>query len=147
VADTFTNLLVHIVFSTKNREPLITPVLRPELEKYLGGILRNEGGSLLEIGTMPDHVHLLVKLRADASVSDSVRVLKSNSSKWANARFPGFAWQNGYGAFSVSESQSEAIRLYLRRQEEHHRGVTFQEEFVAFLRRHGIEFQETYLWV
>ena len=146
MADTYTNLLVHIVFSTKNREPLITPTLRPEMEKYLGGILRNEGSALLEIGTMPDHVHLLVKLRPDASVSESVRVLKANSSKWANDRFPGFAWQNGYGAFSVSESQIEAIRGYLRRQEEHHRGVTFQQEYVAFLQRHGIEFQEAYVW-
>ena len=146
MAGTFTNLLFHIVFSTKNRQPLITPALRPELEKYLAGILHNKGGALLEIGTMLDHVHLLVKLRADATVSDVVRDLKANSSKWANERVPGFAWQNGYGAFSVSESQSETIRAYLRRQEEHHRSVSFQDEFVAFLRRHGFEFQEDLLW-
>ena len=145
MANTFINLLVHVVFSTKDREPLITADLKPELEKYVGGILRNEGHTLLEVGAMPDHLHLLIKIRADASVSDVVRVIKANSSKWAADRVPNFAWQGGYGAFSVSESQVETIRDYIRRQEEHHRTVTFQEEYVKFLNRHGIAFEERYL--
>jgi putative transposase len=136
---------VHVVFSTKDREPLISATLQPELEKYVGGILRNEGHALMEIGGMPDHLHLLIKTRADASVSDVARVVKANSSKWASDRVPNFAWQSGYGAFSVSESQADAIRDYIRRQEEHHRTVTFREEYVKSLERPAIVYDERYL--
>ena len=146
MAATFSNLLVHVVFSTKHREPNITAALRPELEKYIGGILRNEGHDLLAIGGMPDHIHLLVKFRADASISDIVRLVKANSSKWSKERVANFAWQSGFGSFSVSESQRETIRAYINNQQEHHRKVSFQEEYLAFLRRHGIEHDDRYVW-
>jgi putative transposase len=149
MASTFTNLLYHVVFSTKHREPLITEVLRPELHQYIGGIIRDERGVLLEAGGIPDHIHLVAKFRADVSVAEMLRRIKANSSRWANEReHPAgrFAWQVGYGAFSVSESQVGEVIAYVRRQAEHHRTMTFQEEFLKFLRRHGIEFDERYLW-
>ncbi len=149
MAGTFTNLLFHIVFSTRDRAPLLTTQLRPELFKYIGGILRQQGGILLEIGAMDDHMHLLVKIRADQSVAEIVRLIKSNSSKWLNER-PGpqdrFEWQSGYGAFTVSESQLPTVRKYILSQEEHHRARSFQEEFVEMLNRHGLKFDEQYIW-
>ena len=148
MAATYTNLLYHIIFSTKGRRPLITPTLRIEMDKYIGGVVRNPG-VLLEAGGMPDHTHLVAMLRADTSVAEMIRLVKSNSSKWTNVRgiiHEPFAWQSGYGAFSVSASQLEGVRKYVRGQEEHHRKRTFQEEFREFLERHGIEYDERYLW-
>jgi putative transposase len=148
MASTFTNLLYHIVFSTKHREPLITTVVRPELYRYLGGIVRGEGGTLLEMGGMPDHIHLVTKFKADTSVAQMLRTIKAGSSKWANER-PGalrFGWQAGYAAFSVSESQVASVIEYVRSQEQHHRKMSFQEEYVALLKRHGIDYDERYLW-
>ena len=145
----YTNLLYHIVFSTKERRPLITPTLQSELYPYIGGIIRNERGILLDIGGMPDHVHLVVRFRADVSVADMLRLIKANSSKWANERTDltsVFAWQAGYGAFSVSESRLPTVRHYVQTQEEHHHKQTFQEEFVVLLKKHGIEYDERYLW-
>jgi REP element-mobilizing transposase RayT len=149
MAGTFTNLLFHIVFSTRDREPMITGKVRPELFNYIGGIIRNEGGVLLEIGAMQDHVHLLAKIRADQSVAEIVRLIKANSSKWMNEK-PGresrFEWQGGYGAFTVSESQLPVARKYILSQEEHHSSRSFQEEFVEMLNRHGLKFDEKYIW-
>jgi putative transposase len=145
----YTHLLYHLVFSTKERRPLITPVLREELYPYMGGIVRNQRGILLEIGGMADHVHLVTRFRADVSVADIVRLIKANSSKWINERpdlISEFAWQTGYGAFTVSESQLSVVRHYVQNQEEHHRKLTFQEEFVSLLKKHGIEYDERYLW-
>ena len=113
---TYSSLTYHLVFSTKHRAPLITATLREPLYSYLGGILRSEGGSLLEIGGVEDHVHLLARLKTTHAVADILRVLKSNSSKWANEgeRLSGrFAWQTGYSAFTVSHSQIDTIRRYL----------------------------------
>ena len=149
MAGTFTNLLYHIVFSTKHRQPLITSSLQDELYKYMGGIIRGEGGTLLEIGGVPDHVHLVTRFKADTSVSRMLQLLKANLSKWANERSDQssrFSWQTGYAAFSVSESQVVAVREYVRRQEEHHRRRTFQEEFIALLRKHEIEWDERFIW-
>jgi putative transposase len=146
---THSQLLYHIIFNTKHREPLITPRLREELYPYIGGILRSKGGMLMEIGGMPDHLHLVVRLKADTSVSEIVRLVKANSSKWANERPENagrFGWQRGYGVFTVSPSQSRSVAEYVRMQEEHHRRRSFQEEYVDFLRRHEITFDETYLW-
>lgn len=149
MAGTFTKLLYHVVFSTKHREMRITGDLAPELYKYIGGIIRNEGGAMIEIGGAADHVHILAKFRADVSVSDMMRSIKANSSRWVND-WPGggerFEWQAGYGAFTVSQSQVEALFAYIRGQEEHHRQRSFQEEFLMFLQRHGIEFDERYVW-
>jgi putative transposase len=148
MADTFTNLLFHLVFSTKHRAPFLREPLRERLYEYLGGTLRQEGSVLLEIGGMPDHVHLLTRLKADRSVAEAVRTLKSSSSKWVHHTFPQydeFAWQTGYGAFSVSESQVGVVRRYIRSQPEHHAKVSFQEELVTMLRKNRIEFEERFL--
>ena len=147
--DTFSKLIYHVIFGTKHREPLITPALREELYRYVAGIVRGQDGVLFEIGGVPDHVHVVVQIRPDTAVAEMVRLIKANSSKWANERpdSPGrFSWQRGYGAFTVSLSQLEGVREYVRNQEQHHRRRTFQEEFVEFLNRHGIEFDERYLW-
>jgi putative transposase len=149
MAQSLTNLLYHLVFSTKHRQPLIVPNLRPELYKYLGGIIRGEGGILLEIGGMPDHVHLVAKLKADVSVADMLRRIKANSSKWVNQQRKQrqrFSWQAGYGAFTVSQSQLTAVGKYVHTQEEHHRKKSFQEEFLQLLKKHHIEYDERYLW-
>lgn len=149
MAGTFTNLLYHVIFSTKDRQGLILPEFRHDLHDYIGGILRNTGGILLAIGGVPDHIHLVLKLGADASVAETLRIIKANSSKWANkrsAKSSRFEWQRGYGAFTVSESQLPAVVDYVQRQEEHHRSRSFQEEFTAFLERHGISFDPKYIW-
>src|SRR5438552_5811028 len=146
---TYTNLLYHVVFSTKERRPFITPGLRDELYSYIGGIIRGEKGTQLEIGGMPDHLHLLVKLPATLSISEALRLIKANSSKWANEQrdlVRSFAWQTGYSAFTVSESQVPAVRRYIQRQEAHHRKKTFKQELVTLLQKNRIEFDRRYLW-
>lgn len=143
------SLYCHIVFSTKGRLPQIDPEWQQRLYDYMGGILRNNECVLTAAGGMPDHVHLLVSLSREKSVAEIVRVVKANSSKWIHETFPmcaNFAWQAGYGAFSVSRSNVEVVRTYLARQPEHHRVRTFQEEFVEFLERHEIEYNAAYLW-
>jgi putative transposase len=117
MAGTYTNLLYHIVFSTKNRQPQITPAIQADLYEYIGGILRGESGVLLEIGGMPDHLHLLAKLKPTHSIAEILKRIKANSSKWLSAeKLPrhDFDWQDGYSAFSVSESQVESVRRYIQ---------------------------------
>ena len=146
---TYTNLLYHIVFSTKDRIPLIANDFEEELYRYIGGIIRTEGGVQLEIGGTNDHLHILAKIKPAVAVSDILAKLKANSSKWINdhkMKMRKFGWQEGYAAFTVSESQVTAVREYIRNQKEHHRKQTFQEEFVALLERHGIEYDPEYLW-
>ncbi len=145
----FTSLHHHLVFSTKNRESLITDEVQPRLYEYIGGILRAHGCALLAAGGMPDHVHLLVSLDKQLSIAETLRIVKANSSFWVHENFPvllAFAWQAGYGAFAVSYSNLDRVKGYIGRQAEHHRRVSFQEEFLAFLKRHGIEYDERYLW-
>jgi putative transposase len=145
----FTSLNYHLIFSTKNRLPLITPDLQPRLYAYLGGILRENHSVLLAAGGMPDHVHLLVALHKELAVSVALRLLKANSSKWVHETFPehrSFAWQTEYGAFTVSYSNLGRVKRYLANQAEHHRVRMFQEEFLAFLKWHGIEYDERYIW-
>jgi REP element-mobilizing transposase RayT len=146
--NTYTNLLYHIVFSTKDRRPLITPNLQEELYKYIGGIIRGEGGAQLEIGGVADHVHILAKFKPAISVSDMLNKIKANSSKWVHEDKGAldFGWQVGYAAFTVSESQVEHVRKYIRNQEEHHRRQSYQEEFIALLERHGVDYDPRYLW-
>lgn len=147
MATTYTNLVYHIVFSTKHREPTIASVWQDELYGYVGGIARNRRGILLAAGGMPDHVHLLLKCPADTAVSALVRDIKAVSSKWRHdAGHPAFGWQTGYGAFSVSQSAIESVTAYIGRQPEHHRTKTFEEEFVQFLQAHKIEYDDRYLW-
>lgn len=149
MAGTYTNLLYHLVFSTKQRIPLITKELQPDLYAYIGGIVRGEGGTLLEIGGVSDHVHLLTKFKPTATVSDMLKSVKSGSSKWVNeerSKLRKFGWQDGYAAFSVSESSVDAVQRYIRDQERHHSGQSYQDEFRALLDRHGINYDEKYLW-
>ena len=145
----FACLHYHLIFSTKGRVPLLLGDLPDRLYAYVGGILRNENGSLLAAGGMPDHVHLLVSLSRESSVSDVLRQVKSSSSRWIHETIPGlrgFAWQAGYAAFAVSYSHVGTVKQYIGTQADHHRTVTFQEEYLEFLRRHDLEFEERHLW-
>ena len=148
MGDTFTKLIYHLVFSTKGRVPSITVQIRERLYEYIGGIIRAEGGSLIQIGGMPDHVHLLARLKADVSVAEIVRVVKSNSSRWMH-EMPdldrGFGWQTGYGAFTVSSSQIASVQRYIRTQEKHHARRSFKDELIELLQKHEIEFDERYI--
>jgi REP element-mobilizing transposase RayT len=149
MAHTFTNLLIHVVFSTFDRMPLLNDGMRPEMHAYLGGILREIGAVPIIVGGTADHVHLPARLPADLAVADCLRIAKANSSRWAKERWPHrrmFAWQGGYGAFSVSESRRAAVIRYIQDQEKHHRRISFQEEFLKLLRSHGVEFDERYIW-
>jgi putative transposase len=139
----------HCVFSTKERRPLMTPALRERLWPYLGGIAHQNKMKALEIGGVADHVHILLSVPATIPVAKAVQLIKGGSSKWIHETFPEcrlFAWQEKYGAFSVSFSQLDAVIRYIKGQEEHHRKLTFQEEFLALLKKHRIEFEERYLW-
>ena len=148
MSQSFTNLLYHIVFSTKERRPLITPAYEPRLFEYIGGIIRGAGGITLGINGAEDHVHVLAKLRPDRALSDVLRDLKCNASGWMHDVFPelhDFSWQRGYGAFTVSQSNVEEVRDYLRRQKEHHKKRSSRDEFMALLNANGIEFDSRYL--
>ena len=143
---TYTQILLHIVFSTKHREPLITDAIRERLYGYIGGIVRAEQGALHAIGGVEDHVHLLVRWRADEAISDLMRTLKSRSTKWVKSEFGSeFAWQEGYAAFSVSKSQEDVVCGYIAKQEEHHREVGFREELIKLLDAHGIEYDARWI--
>ena len=141
-------ILVHLIFSTKNREPLIEVELRPRLHAYLIGILDNLKSPSLQIGGVADHVHILFRLGRSISQADMVEEVKKSSSKWMKTGngVPAFSWQAGYGAFSVGESQAEAVIKYIQNQEEHHRKSTFQEEFRRFLVKYKVEYDERYVW-
>ena len=141
--------LFHCVFSTKERRPLITPDLRDRLWPYLGGIAREKEMKAIEIGGMPDHIHILLSLPSTLSIAKALQLIKGGSSKWVHDTFPEhrlFAWQAKYGAFSVSMSQLDKTIHYIRNQEPHHRKMTFQEEFVVLLQKHRIAYDEKYLW-
>ncbi len=145
----YLSLHYHLIFSTKHRVPSLHPTVAPKVYEYLGSTVRGLGGQLLTAGGMPDHVHLLVRLGATKAVADVLRDLKSCTTKWAHETLPemgAFAWQVGYGAFTVSPSMLNTVRRYIENQEEHHRTRTFQEEFVEFLHRHEVEYDERYLW-
>ena len=144
----YTNLIYHIVFSTKDRKPVISPERQGRLYEYIGGTIRGLGGILLAINGMTDHLHLLAKLRPDKSLSDVLRDLKSNSSGWMHDVFPElsqFSWQRGYAAFSVSESHIEKVRRYIAGQKQHHRRISFRVEFIKFLVANGIEYDERFI--
>jgi putative transposase len=149
VSHTYVNALFHCVFSTKERRRLITPTLQERLWPMLGGIARENGLKALTIGGVEDHVHLLLSLSTTISIAKAIQLIKGVSSKWVHDTFPEhdfFAWQEGYGAFSIGVSQTDATLAYIRSQPEHHRQTTFQEEFLAFLKKHGIEYDERYVW-
>ena len=139
---TYTNLLFHIVFSTKYRKPTICSHWQKDLYAYIGGIVKDQKGTLQKIGGIEDHVHLLLSLSPTHTISDVLRKIKSNSSKWINLRddvVNRFEWQTGYAAFSVSESQAPIVAKYISNQAEHHKRNSFEDEFLILLRKHGIE--------
>jgi len=143
------NLLVHLVFSTKNRERTLSMEIRPELYAYLGGILREMECPGLAIGGTDDHVHVLAVQSRKIAFCDLVEDVKRGSSRWIKTRgrdWFDFHWQAGYGAFSVSESNKEAVRTYIANQEHHHQRMTFQEEYRQFLEKHNIQYDEKYVW-
>ena len=149
MSHTYTSLLYHLVWSTKERKPLIDDNLETEMHKYLGGTIGELGGSALLVGGMPDHVHVLAVFPARRAISDIMRDVKANSSGWVHDKFPElreFAWQTGYGAFSVSPMHVEAVREYIRNQTEHHRQEDFQTEFRRFCEKNGRPVDERFVW-
>jgi putative transposase len=145
MSHTYTQNHLHVVFSTKERRRLIAPPIQPKLWSYMAGIARNHDFLVLANGGMEDHVHLLVQLPPALALARAVLLLKSNSSKWMNERGTKFAWQEGYGAFSVSSSNLGAVERYIANQAQHHRKMTFEQEFIALLKKHKIEFDPRYV--
>jgi Transposase and inactivated derivatives len=145
---THLSLHYHLIFGTKDRAPLIAGEWRNRLHAYMGGTVRTLNGVAEEIGGTIDHVHLLIGLRATHCLADVLREIKAESSRWVHESIGlrAFSWQEGYGAFTVSASQRGAVKRYIADQEAHHRKRTFQEEYIEFLERHGIDYDETYLW-
>lgn len=143
------SLLVHLIFSTKNRHPWITLDLEAELYPYLAVVLREMKSSALAINGTADHLHLLFQLGRTNALCDVVEEVKKRSSKWAKTKgeeFSSFQWQAGYGAFSIGESMVSDVRKYLARQKEHHRRVSFQDEYRAFMKKYNVECDEQYMW-
>jgi REP element-mobilizing transposase RayT len=148
MANTYTSAHIHYVFSTKNRLPYIVGDLKPRLWAFMGGIARDNGMKALGIGGVADHVHLLVSLPSNLSIAKAIQLIKGGSSSWVHTTFPeakDFAWQTGYGAFSVSVSRLADTLAYIENQEEHHRTKSFQEEYLAFLNKHGVAYDEKYV--
>ena len=146
---TYSQVLLHVVFSTKGRTPWISAEVAERLYSYIGGIVRAEKGVLYDIGGMEDHVHMYLRWRPDECVSDLMRTVKSRSSKWMHDTYPqlvAFAWQEGYSVFSVSKSQEEAVKKYIASQAEHHKKEDFKSELLRILRAHGVEFDEKYVF-
>ena len=147
MSHTHTNLLYHIVFSTKDRIPFLDKEIRPSMFEYFGGTVRGLGGTCLEVGGIEDHVHSLVRLKPSNAVADFLSQLKPSMTKWGQRNIDHrFSWQAGYGAFSVGESQVGSVRNYIRNQESHHRRVSFKEEFQRMLIEAGIDFAPNRLW-
>ena len=149
MAQTLTRLLAHIVFSTKERRNLITSAVESELHAYLGGICRNRESPALAVGGTETHVHLLISLSKKMAITDLMMVLKKDSSRWIKTKGPTFRdfhWQDGYGAFTIGESQVGAVTDYVRGQKDRHKTLTFEEELVALAERYGVAFDPRYLW-
>ncbi|WP_026727382.1 IS200/IS605 family transposase [Flavobacterium denitrificans] len=149
MANTYSQLYIHIVFAVKGRENLISKNWKDEIYKYITGIVTNKGQKLIAINGMPDHIHILIGLKPDKSISDLVRDIKANSSKFINAKrwINGkFEWQNGFGAFTYGHSQLTNIIKYIENQEEHHKTRTFKDEYIEFLKLFNIGFKNEYLF-
>jgi putative transposase len=143
---THTSLRYHLIFATKNRDPIIAAPWRDELHSYLGGVTKGLGALPQGIGGVADHVHLLVSLKPTHCLSDFMRELKKSSSSWIReSRAPAFHWQEGYSAFTVSASARDAVKDYIAGQEQHHRSKSFREELIDFLEKSGVAFEERYL--
>ena len=130
---------IHLAFGTKDRQPSISKDVQPELWSYMAGICRNQGMAPIAINGMSDHAHILFHLPPTVALAKAVQLIKTNSSKWMNDHGRRFAWQDGYGGFSVSVSNTATVAKYIRNQEQHHRRMTFEEEYRALLKKHGID--------
>lgn len=140
-------IMIHLIFSTKGRAPLLSPEIRDQLFPYFTGILRNHGCQAIRIGGVEDHVHLLFALSRTLSVAQVTEKLKTSSTKWIKSTWSiDFAWQGGYGAFSVGRTETDRIVAYIANQEQHHRTASFQDELRKLLEESGIEYDERYLW-
>lgn len=149
MANTYTCLFYHVVFSTRNREPWIAREYEARVWDYLGGVAKQNDIAPVKIGGVADHVHLALRIPQTLSVSDAVKAIKGGSSKWIHDTFPklsGFGWQDGYGAFTVSKSRLPEVVDYIATQREHHRTRTFQEEYLGLLEKHEVEYDERYVW-
>ena len=149
MAGKYLSLLVHFTWSTAGREPWIGADMRDDLYSYIGGIMKNKNAKLISAGGMFDHIHLYASMPSTISIADFVNAVKSNSSRWIHesaSRLRGFAWQEGYGAFSVSKSEESKVVRYISNQAEHHRKRTFKEELVGLLEKHRIEYDKRYIW-
>jgi REP element-mobilizing transposase RayT len=149
MANTYTQIYIQIVFAVEGRQSLVQPEHNDELQKYITGIVSGHGQKLLAINNMPDHAHMLVGMKADLSLSELVRAVKANSSrfinekKWVGGRF---TWQEGFGAFSYSRSQIDAVIGYIQNQQRHHARRSFREEYITFLRKFNVPFDERYIF-
>jgi putative transposase len=147
MSHTSSNIVLHSIFSTQGRRPLLKADFRADLFAYLGGIIREMNATALIINGVSDHVHILVRIRPVHSAAQIVRVVKANSSRWVHEKWAaGFAWQTGYGVFSVSESSVPAVMKYIAEQEKHHKKHSFQDEYVAFLKKNKVAYDERYIW-
>jgi len=149
MSQSLAQILVHLVFSTKNRKACLDDDIRDELHAYIGGIVENQKGTLLRAGSVADHIHLLIAHPRTCAPSELVQEIKTGSSKWLKTkagRYADFHWQGGYGIFSISPAHQPALEAYIAQQEEHHRKVTFQDEYRRLLKKYGIEFDERYVW-
>ena len=149
MSQSISHILLHVIFSTKKREPLILPEIIEELHSYISAIARENDSQVYEIGGIEDHVHLLISLPRTLSVSKLVEEIKRGSSKWMKtkgSRYINFAWQRGYGVFSIGQSGYENLRQYIQKQKEHHQKFTFQEEYRNFLKKYCIAYDEKYVW-
>jgi REP element-mobilizing transposase RayT len=149
MANTYTSLHYHLIFSTKSRARWLSPEIEQRVWKYLGGIARRLKMTALQVGGTADHIHALVLAPASYSPSQIAQFLKGDSSKWIHDEWPAlrdFAWQDGYSAFTVSKSNLPEVIRYVQNQDQHHRKKTFQEEYLEFLKTHGIQYEECYLW-
>lgn len=149
MAQSLAKIYLHIIFSTKNRETLIKPEIEKDLHGYMAGILKNLGCTAIIIGGTTDHVHILNTFSRVITISKMLEVLKKESSKWIKKKgldYDNFYWQNGYGAFSVSQSKVKNVKKYIENQKSHHRTVSFKEEFIRFLKEYNVEYDERYVW-
>lgn len=150
MANTFTQIYIQIVFAVKGRQSLIHKTWRDELHKYICGIVNGKEQKVYAIGGVEDHIHILVSIKPNISISDLVRDIKANSSKWINQKgvLPGkFQWQEGFGAFSYAQSQLDTVIAYVNNQEEHHKKKTFKDEYLGLLQKFKIEYDEKYLFL
>ena len=149
MADTYTGLYIHYVFSTKNREAIIAEHVQERIWAFMGGIARENRMKALCIGGVADHVHLLISMPTTISVAKTMQLIKGGTTAWVHDTYPGmrhFAWQEGYGAFSVGERDLDTEIAYINNQREHHRTRSFQEEYRELLKKNGVEYDERYLW-